>query len=188
MIAAGLLAKKALELGLQPRPWVKSTLAPGSAAVMEYLARAGLDTCLDKLGFSLVAYGCTSCIGNSGPLPESVAAAVRESGLASVAVLSGNRNFEGRINPDVRMNYLASPPLVVAYALAGTMDIDLTSEPIGESFDGRPVTLADIWPDGREIAEVARTAVGPDTYTTMYDSLMAGDEQWRAIPAHARQL
>ncbi|WP_405671765.1 aconitate hydratase AcnA [Streptomyces sp. NBC_01530] len=188
MIAAGLLAKKAVELGLQPRPWVKSTLAPGSAAVMEYLARAGLDTYLDKLGFSLVAYGCTSCIGNSGPLPEPVAGPVRESGLASVAVLSGNRNFEGRINPDVRMNYLASPPLVVAYALAGTMDIDLTTDPIGVSPDGRAVTLADIWPDGREIDEVARTAIGPDTYTTMYDSLMAGDEQWRALPAEGRQL
>nr|WP_039931977.1 aconitate hydratase AcnA [Streptomyces viridochromogenes]AAU00075.1 phosphinomethylmalate isomerase [Streptomyces viridochromogenes] len=188
MIAAGLLARKAVELGLQPRPWVKSTLAPGSAAVMEYLARAGLDTYLDKLGFSLVAYGCTSCIGNSGPLPESVAGAVRESGLASVAVLSGNRNFEGRINPDVRMNYLASPPLVVAYALAGTMDIDLTTEPLGTGSDGRPVTLADIWPDSREIDEVARTAVDPGTYTQMYDSLMAGDERWRALPAHPQQL
>ncbi|MER8224370.1 aconitate hydratase AcnA [Streptomyces sp. NPDC094143] len=188
MIAAGLLARKAVELGLQPRPWVKSTLAPGSAAVMEYLARAGLDTYLDKLGFSLVAYGCTSCIGNSGPLPEGVAGPVRASGLASVAVLSGNRNFEGRINPDVRMNYLASPPLVVAYALAGTMDIDLTTEPLGVAADGRPVTLAEIWPAGREIDEVARTAVGPDTYAAMYASLMAGDEQWRALPVHPQQL
>jgi len=188
MIAAGLLAKKAVELGVHPRPWVKSTLAPGSAAVMEYLARAGLDSCLDKLGFSLVAFGCTSCIGNSGPLPQGVSEAVRASGLASVAVLSGNRNFEGRINPDVRMNYLASPPLVVAYALAGTMDIDLTTEPLGVGSDGRPVTLADIWPDSREIDEVARTALGPDTYTRMYDSLMAGDEQWRAIPANPSEL
>ncbi|MFG2527466.1 aconitate hydratase AcnA [Streptomyces sp. NPDC048516] len=188
MIAAGLLAKKAVERGLQPRPWVKSTLAPGSAAVMEYLAHAGLDTYLAKLGFNLVAYGCTSCIGNSGPLPDGVGAAVRESGLASVAVLSGNRNFEGRINPDVRMNYLASPPLVVAYALAGTMDIDLTHDPIGAAPDGSPVRLADIWPDGREVADVARTAVSPDVYTAMYESLVAGDDRWRALPAQPREL
>ncbi|MEU3529481.1 aconitate hydratase AcnA [Streptomyces sp. NPDC038707] len=188
LIAAGLLAKKAVELGLQPRPWVKSTLAPGSAVVMEYLASAGLDTYLDKLGFSLVAFGCTTCIGNSGPLPEGVATAVRDSGLASVAVLSGNRNFEGRINPDVRMNYLASPPLVVAYALAGTMDIDLTTEALGVGSDGRPVTLADIWPDSREIDEVVRKTVDPAAYTTIYDSLMAGDQEWQALRARPRQL
>ncbi|HEV2376575.1 MAG TPA: aconitate hydratase AcnA [Streptosporangiaceae bacterium] len=182
MITAGLLAKQAVELGLQPRPWVKSTLAPGSAVVMEYLARAGLDGYLAKLGFALVAYGCTTCIGNSGPLPASVSGVVRDAGLACVAVLSGNRNFEGRVHPDVRMNYLASPPLVVAYALAGTMDIDLTTEPLGTGAGGRPIYLADVWPDSQQVAQAVAAAAGPDSHGTVYAQLMRGDERWRALP------
>ena len=152
MIGAALLAKKAVEAGLERKPWVKTTLAPGSKVVMDYYERAGLTPYLEKLGFNLVGYGCTTCIGNSGPLPEAISEAVAASDLAVVSVLSGNRNFEGRINPDVKMNYLASPPLVVAYALAGTMDIDLTTEPLGTGTSGQPVYLSDLWPSPAEIS------------------------------------
>ncbi len=154
MVGAALLARNAVEAGLSRKPWVKTTLAPGSKVVMDYYERAGLTPYLEKLGFNLVGYGCTTCIGNSGPLPEAISAAVADSDLAVVSVLSGNRNFEGRINPDVKMNYLASPPLVVAYALAGTMDIDLTTEPIGTGADRKPVYLTDIWPSPAEVEEV----------------------------------
>src|ERR671933_204518 len=153
MLGAGLLAKKAVERGLKAKPWVKTSLAPGSKVVMEYYERAGLIPYLEALGFHLVGYGCTTCIGNSGPLPEEISGAVNDADLAVVSVLSGNRNFEGRINPDVKMNYLASPPLVVAYALAGTMDIDLLDDPIGQTADGEDVYLRDIWPSEQEIAE-----------------------------------
>ena len=149
MIAAGLLAKNAVERGLESKPWVKTSLAPGSKVVMEYYDKAGLVDSLESLGFHLVGYGCTTCIGNSGPLPEEVSSVVNAEDLAVVSVLSGNRNFEGRINPDVKMNYLASPPLVVAYALAGTMDIDLLDEPLGQGSDGADVYLKDIWPSRR---------------------------------------
>ena len=159
MVGAALLAKKAVEAGLERKPWVKTTLAPGSKVVMDYYERAGLTPYLEKLGFNLVGYGCTTCIGNSGPLPEAISEAVNDSDLAVVSVLSGNRNFEGRINPDVKMNYLASPPLVVAYALAGTMDIDLTSEPLGTGKSGQPVYLSDLWPSPQEIADIVQNAV-----------------------------
>src|SRR6202040_43668 len=151
MLGAGLLARNAVQRGLNVKPWVKTSLAPGSKVVTEYLDRAGLTEYLEALGFHLVGYGCTTCIGNSGPLPEEISAVVSENDLAVVSVLSGNRNFEGRINPDVKMNYLASPPLCVAYALAGTMDIDLYDEPLGEDSDGEPVYLKDIWPDSSEV-------------------------------------
>src|SRR5262249_53245507 len=153
MLAAGLLAKKAVERGLSSKPWVKTSLAPGSQVVSDYLKEAGLTPYLDKLKFHLVGYGCTTCIGNSGPLPPSISKAIEEGGLVAAAVLSGNRNFEGRINPDVRANYLASPPLVVAYSLAGRIDIDLTSEPLGAGKDGKPVYLKEIWPSLKEINE-----------------------------------
>ena len=159
MVGAALLAKNAVERGLTRKPWVKTTLAPGSKVVMDYYERAGLLPYLDKLGFNLVGYGCTTCIGNSGPLPPAISEAVNDNDLAVAAVLSGNRNFEGRINPDVKMNYLASPPLVVAYALAGTMDIDMNHEPLGSDAEGKPVYLADIWPSPKEIADVVQTAV-----------------------------
>jgi aconitate hydratase len=182
MIGAALLAKKAVERGLERKPWVKTTLAPGSKVVMDYYQRAGLLPYLEKLGFHLVGYGCTTCIGNSGPLPEAISAAVSASDLAVVSVLSGNRNFEGRINPDVKMNYLASPPLVVAYALAGTMDLDLSTEPLGLDADGDPVHLADIWPSPQEIQDVIATAISSEMFTTDYADVFAGDERWRSLP------
>ncbi|RKS77640.1 aconitate hydratase [Motilibacter peucedani] len=182
MIGAALVAKKAVELGLTSKPWVKTTLAPGSKVVMDYYERAGLTPYLDKLGFNLVGYGCTTCIGNSGPLPDEVSAAVNEADLAVVSVLSGNRNFEGRINPDVKMNYLASPPLVVAYALAGTMDMDITTEPLGTSTDGSPVYLRDIWPTAAEIEGVVEQAIESEMFTRDYADVFAGDERWRALP------
>jgi aconitate hydratase len=182
MIGAALLAKKAVELGLNRKPWVKTTLAPGSKVVMDYYERAGLTPYLDKLGFNLVGYGCTTCIGNSGPLPEEVSAAVNEADLSVVAVLSGNRNFEGRINPDVKMNYLASPPLVVAYALAGTMDLDLTTDPLGIGTDGKPVYLADLWPTGAEIERVIESAIASEMFTRDYADVFAGDERWQGLP------
>jgi aconitate hydratase len=185
MVGAALLAKKAVEAGLESQPWVKTTLAPGSKVVMDYYERAGLTPYLEKLGFNLVGYGCTTCIGNSGPLSEGVSAAVAENDLAVVSVLSGNRNFEGRINPDVKMNYLASPPLVVAYALAGTMDIDLTTEPIGTGSSGQPVYLRDLWPDPAEIDEVVRTAVAAEMFTRDYADVFAGDENWRELEVPA---
>ncbi|MET7423895.1 aconitate hydratase [Dactylosporangium sp. NPDC005555] len=182
MIGAGLLARNAVERGLTTKPWVKTTLAPGSKVVTDYYERAGLTAYLNKLGFNLVGYGCTTCIGNSGPLPEAVSAAVNEHDLSVVSVLSGNRNFEGRINPDVKMNYLASPPLVVAYALAGTMDLDLTSEPLGTGSDGEPVYLRDIWPTPKEVEDTIAAAIGSDLYTSRYADVFAGDEQWQSLP------
>ena len=181
MIGAGLLAKAAVEKGLSTKPWVKTTLAPGSKVVTDYYERSGLTPYLDKLGFQTVGYGCTTCIGNSGPLPEEVSAAVDEGDLAVVSVLSGNRNFEGRINPDVKMNYLASPPLVVAYALAGTMDLDLTTEPLGTGSDGEPVFLADIWPSAAEVSDIVGSAVTGDMYASSYADVFAGDDRWKAI-------
>jgi aconitate hydratase len=181
MVGAALVAKKAVEAGLERRPWVKTTLAPGSKVVMDYYERAGLTPYLEKLGFNLVGYGCTTCIGNSGPLPEAISAAVAENDLAVVSVLSGNRNFEGRINPDVKMNYLASPPLVVAYALAGTMDIDLTSEPLGTGSDGTPVYLADLWPAPAEIAAIVRDSVAAEMFTRSYAGVFAGDQRWQEL-------
>ncbi|MGW3620207.1 aconitate hydratase [Micromonospora arida] len=182
MIGAALLARNAVEKGLSRKPWVKTTLAPGSKVVMDYYERAGLTPYLDKLGFNLVGYGCTTCIGNSGPLPEEVSAAVNEHDLSVVSVLSGNRNFEGRINPDVKMNYLASPPLVVAYALAGTMDIDLANEPIGEDSEGNPVYLRDIWPNSAEIQDVIAQAIGATGFSAAYADVFAGDERWQSLP------
>jgi aconitate hydratase A / 2-methylisocitrate dehydratase len=182
MIGAALLARNAVDRGLTRKPWVKTTLAPGSKVVMDYYDRAGLTPYLDKLGFNLVGYGCTTCIGNSGPLPEAVSAAVNEADLTAVSVLSGNRNFEGRINPDVKMNYLASPPLVVAYALAGTMDLDITTEPLGTGSDGQPVFLADIWPSAAEIDEVIAAAIGATGFSAAYQDVFAGDEQWQSLP------
>ncbi len=181
MIGAALVAKKAVEAGLERKPWVKTTLAPGSKVVMDYYERAGLTPYLEKLGFSLVGYGCTTCIGNSGPLPEAISAAVAENDLAVVSVLSGNRNFEGRINPDVKMNYLASPPLVVAYALAGTMDIDLINEPIGTGSSGQVVYLRDLWPTPAEIEQIVETAVAAEMFTRDYADVFSGDERWQDL-------
>jgi aconitate hydratase len=181
MVGAALLARKAVERGLNRKPWVKTTLAPGSKVVMDYYERAGLLPYLDKLGFNLVGYGCTTCIGNSGPLPPAISEAVNDHDLAVVSVLSGNRNFEGRINPDVKLNYLASPPLVVAYALAGTMDIDLAREPLGSDSEGRPVYLADIWPSPEEIADVVQHAVAEEMFTRDYADVFHGDDNWRAL-------
>jgi aconitate hydratase len=188
MIGAGLVAKKAAELGLQRKPWVKTSLAPGSKVVTDYLDDAGLTRYLDELGFSLVGYGCTTCIGNSGPLPEAVSSAVHDGDLVVAAVLSGNRNFEGRINPDVRANYLASPPLVVAYAIAGRMDFDPYNEPIGTGRDGRSVFLRDIWPTQQEIEDVMRRSVRPEMFQRQYASVFEGDAQWRALPTPESDL
>jgi aconitate hydratase len=185
MIGAGLLAKRAVERGLTTKPWVKTTLAPGSRVVMDYYHRAGLIPYLDKLGFNLVGFGCTTCIGNSGPIIPEVSAAVNEHDLSVVSVLSGNRNFEGRINPDVRMNYLASPPLVVAYALAGTMDIDLFTDPLGHDEAGAPVYLRDLWPSPSEVEEVIASALESDMFTRSYASVFDGDERWQALPTPA---
>ena len=182
MIGAGLVAKKALALGLQRKPWVKTSLAPGSKVVTDYLVKAGLQSSLDELGFNLVGYGCTTCIGNSGPLPDEIAADIREHGLVVCSVLSGNRNFEGRIQQDVRANYLASPPLVVAYALAGTMNVDLTSEPIGKGTGGTDVYLKDIWPTEREIQDTMLHAVTAEAFRREYSHVFEGAERWRALP------
>ncbi len=181
MVAAGLVAQRAVERGLEPKPWVKTTLAPGSRVVMDYLDRAGLTEPLARIGFDLVGFGCTTCIGNSGPLLPGVSGAVHDNDLSVAAVLSGNRNFEGRIHPDVRMNYLASPPLVVAYALAGTMDIDLTSDPLGNRSDGRPVYLADLWPSPEEITASIRTSITSDMFRQRYASVFDGDERWQTV-------
>jgi aconitate hydratase len=182
MIAAALLAKNAVERGLNRKPWVKTTLAPGSKVVMDYYERAGLTPYLDKLGFNLVGYGCTTCIGNSGPLPDEISAAVNEADLAVVSVLSGNRNFEGRINPDVKMNYLASPPLVVAYALAGSMDVDITTEPLGQDTEGNDVFLSDLWPAPDEVQRVIDEAIASEMFTKDYADVFAGDERWQGLP------
>jgi aconitate hydratase len=177
MLGAGLLARNALEKGLQRKPWVKTSLAPGSKVVTEYLDKAGLTEPLNELGFNLVGYGCTTCIGNSGPLPDEISAAVNEGDLAVVSVLSGNRNFEGRINPDVKMNYLASPPLVVAYALAGTMDWD----PLNEPFPGTDVMLADVWPSEHDVHQTIESAVQSDMFRRSYDGVFDGDERWQSL-------
>jgi aconitate hydratase len=188
MIGAGLVAKKAAALGLQRQPWVKTSLAPGSKVVTDYLDDAGLTQHLEQLGFSLVGYGCTTCIGNSGPLPESISSAIHDGDLVVAAVLSGNRNFEGRINPDVRANYLASPPLVVAYAIAGRMDFDPYNEPIGTGSDGRSVFLKDIWPTLDEIEAVVQQSVRPEMFQRQYASVFEGDDRWRALPTPDSEL
>ncbi len=185
MIGAGILARNALAKGLQRKPWVKTSLAPGSKVVSEYLDRAGLTEPLEQLGFNLVGYGCTTCIGNSGPLPEEISKVVGEEDLAVVSVLSGNRNFEGRINPDVKMNYLASPPLCVAYALAGTMDIDIVADPLGEDAEGNEVHLRDIWPTESEIAQTIEQAVQSDMFRKSYAEVFAGDEHWNGLEVPA---
>ncbi len=182
MIGAGLLAKRAVEKGLRRKPWVKTTLAPGSKVVMDYYEKAGLTSSLEQLGFNLVGYGCVTCIGNSGPLPQEISAAVNENDLAVSAVLSGNRNFEGRINPDVKMNYLASPPLVVAYALAGTMDHDFEKDPLGVDSSGTPVYLKDIWPSSTEIEEVIAKSISSEMFTKDYASVFEGDHRWKSLP------
>jgi aconitate hydratase len=182
MIGAGLLAKKAVERGLHVKPWVKTSLAPGSKVVTDYLQAAGLTQYLDKLNFHLVGYGCTTCIGNSGPLPESIGTAIKENNLIAVAVLSGNRNFEGRIHPMVRANYLASPPLVVAYSLAGRMDLDLTTEPLGSDTAGKPVYLKDIWPSPQEIETTVRAAVSTSQFKKQYGQVYEGDTRWKSMP------
>ncbi|PTN00310.1 MULTISPECIES: aconitate hydratase AcnA [Streptomyces] len=182
MVAAALVAKKAVEKGLTRKPWVKTTLAPGSKVVTDYFDKAGLTPYLDKVGFNLVGYGCTTCIGNSGPLPEEVSKAVNDHDLAVTSVLSGNRNFEGRINPDVKMNYLASPPLVVAYAIAGSMKVDITRDALGTDQDGNPVYLKDIWPSEAEVNDVVANAIGEDMFNKSYADVFAGDAQWQALP------
>jgi aconitate hydratase len=181
MIGAGLVARKARALGLTRKPWVKTSLAPGSQVVSEYLNAAGLQEDLDAVGFNLVGYGCTTCIGNSGPLQPEISAAIAEGDLVATAVLSGNRNFEGRISPDVRANYLASPPLVVAYALAGDMSIDLTTEPLGTSKDGKPVYLKDIWPTNKEIADLVHATVTREAFQKKYADVFKGDAKWQGV-------
>jgi aconitate hydratase len=182
MIAAGLVAKKAVEKGLRSCPWVKTSLAPGSKVVTDYLDQAGLTPYLEQLRFNLVGYGCTTCIGNSGPLPEAVSAAIAEGELVVCSVLSGNRNFEGRIQQEVRANYLASPPLVVAFALAGRIDLDLQRDPIGKGKDGKPVYLKDIWPSSREVDELVRNSIKSSMFQKSYGEVFTGDERWRGLP------
>ena len=182
MLGAGILARNAVARGLRSKPWVKTSLAPGSKVVTEYLDRAGLTGPLEALGFNLVGYGCTTCIGNSGPLPPEISAAINENDLVAVSVLSGNRNFEGRIHADVKMNYLASPPLVVAYALAGTMDIDIAGAPLGEDPDGHPVYLRDIWPSEREVAQTIEQAIATDMFRKSYGKVFDGDKRWNSLP------
>jgi aconitate hydratase len=181
MMAAGLLAKKAVEKGLIRKPWVKTTLAPGSQVVTDYYNKSGLTQYLDALGFNLVGYGCTTCIGNSGPVAPEISSAIQDNDLAAVAVLSGNRNFEGRINPDVKMNYLASPPLVVAYAIAGTMAIDLQNDSLGNDLNGNPVYLRDIWPSTQEIADVIDSSIDANMFTSRYKDVFAGDARWQNL-------
>ena len=188
MVAAGLVAKKALDRGLRVKPWVKTSLAPGSRVVTDYLEKAGLRDALDAQGFHLVGYGCTTCIGNSGPLPEPVREAIERGGLTVAAVLSGNRNFEGRVHALTRANYLASPPLVVAYALAGSMTVDIATEPLGEGSDGEPVHLRDVWPTNAEIDAAVRSSVAPEMFERRYADIFAGDDAWRAIEAPGERL
>jgi aconitate hydratase len=182
MMAAALLARNAVEKGLSVKPWVKTSLAPGSKVVMDYYEKAGLIPYLEKLGFHLVGFGCTTCIGNSGPLPDEVSAAVQASDLAVTAVLSGNRNFEGRINPDVKMNYLASPPLVIAYALAGTMDLDVEADPLGTGADGQPVYLRDVWPTPADVERVVADSITKEMFSHDYADVFAGDDRWQSLP------
>jgi aconitate hydratase len=182
MLGAALLAKNAVDKGLAVKPWVKTTMAPGSKVVTDYYERSGLWPYLEKLGYHLVGYGCTTCIGNSGPLPDEISAAVNEADLAVVSVLSGNRNFEGRINPDVKMNYLASPPLVIAYGLAGTMDFDFETQPLGQDPEGNDVFLRDIWPSPQDVQATIDSAISQEMYTGRYADVFAGDERWRSLP------
>jgi aconitate hydratase len=188
MLGAGLLAKKAVERGLKSQPWVKTSLAPGSKVVTDYLNAAGVSEYLDKLGFNLVAYGCTTCIGNSGPLPDHIGAAVKDNNLVAVSVLSGNRNFEGRVNPLVRANYLASPPLVVAYALAGRMDVDLYNEPLGDDQEGKPVYLREIWPTPVEVENTLRSVLTTEMFRTQYDNVFLGDARWQNLQSPTGDL
>ncbi|MEO6792192.1 MAG: aconitate hydratase AcnA [Mycobacterium sp.] len=188
MLGAALLARKAVEKGLRTKPWVKTTMAPGSQVVTDYYDKAGLWPYLEKLGFYLVGYGCTTCIGNSGPLATEISAVINDNDLTATAVLSGNRNFEGRINPDVKMNYLASPPLVVAYALAGTMDFDFEHEPLGTDSDGADVFLADIWPTQQEISDTIAASISQEMFVTNYADVFAGDDRWRALPTPAGNI
>ena len=181
LIGAGLLAKKAVELGLETKPWVKTSLAPGSQVVTDYLAKAGLNVFLDKLGFNLVGYGCTTCIGNSGPLPDAIVKAIEKENIYAVSVLSGNRNFEGRISPHIKANYLASPPLVVAYALAGHMEFDLYNEPLGKTKEGRDIFLKDIWPSNKEIEVTLREALNAEMFVKRYSNISEGPKQWQEI-------
>jgi aconitate hydratase len=185
MVGAALLARNAVERGLSSKPWVKTSVAPGSQVVSDYYEKAGLWPYLNKLGFNLVGYGCTTCIGNTGPLPEEISAAINDNDLSVTAVLSGNRNFEGRISPDVKMNYLASPPLVVAYALAGTMDFDFASQPLGRDTDDNDVFLEDIWPSPKEIQDVIDSSITREMYIDDYADVFAGDERWRSLPTPA---
>ncbi len=182
MLGAALLARNAVNRGLTVKPWVKTTMAPGSQVVTDYYEKAGLWPYLEKLGYNLVGYGCTTCIGNSGPLPDEISAAVNEADLTVVSVLSGNRNFEGRINPDVKMNYLASPPLVIAYALAGTMDFDFETQPLGTDADGTEVYLADIWPKASEISEVMASSINKEMFASSYADVFDGGERWKSLP------
>ena len=187
LIAAGLLARNAHEKGLTSKPWVKTSLAPGSQVVTEYLEKAGLQGDLNALGFNLVGYGCTTCIGNSGPLAEEISEAIGSKDLVVASVLSGNRNFEGRVNPDTRANYLASPPLVVTYALTGTMRTNVTTEPLGTGKDGKPVYLKDIWPTSKEVADLIRTTINEDMFRTRYADVFKGDAHWRKITVSGGQ-
>ena len=188
MVGAGLVARNAVAKGLKRKPWVKSSLAPGSRVVTEYLEKSGLDQPLNELGFQTVGYGCTTCIGNSGPLPESVANAVTNGDLVAASVLSGNRNFEGRVNPLVKANYLASPPLVVAYSLVGTVDIDLDTEPLGQDRDGNDVFLRDLWPTQKEIADTIASSMTPEMFTEQYASAAVGPAEWQAIQSSDADL
>ncbi|MGH7179004.1 MAG: aconitate hydratase AcnA, partial [Tepidisphaeraceae bacterium] len=188
MVAAGLVAKRAVEKGLKVPGYVKTSLAPGSKVVTDYLEKAGLSPFLDQLGFNTVGYGCTTCIGNSGPLPDAVARAIEANELVVASVLSGNRNFEGRINPHVKANYLASPPLVVAYALAGTVDVDLSTDPLGNDTDGKPVFLRDVWPSQREVNEVMSRCISPEMFRGQYDNVGAKNDEWNKIPVKGGDL
>lgn len=188
MVAAGLVAKKAVELGIAPKPWVKTSLAPGSQVVTDYYKKSGLDKYLEAIGFNLVGYGCTTCIGNSGPLPEEISHAIKDNKLASTAVLSGNRNFEGRIHPDVKFSYLASPPLVVIYALAGTINIDLNNDPIAQDKNGRNVFFKDLWPDIKEVQDIVATKLTADMFNTRYAKVYEGDENWQTISVPESEL
>ena len=181
LIGAGLLAKKAVEKGLQVKPWVKTSLAPGSQVVTDYLAKAGLNTYLDQLGFNLVGYGCTTCIGNSGPLPENIVEAIQKENIYAVSVLSGNRNFEGRISPHIKANYLASPPLVVAYAIAGHMEVDLYKDPLGKDKDGKDIFLKDIWPSNKEIEDTLKSSLNAEMFMQRYSNVSEGPTQWQKI-------
>jgi Aconitase A len=187
LIGAGLLAKKAIEKGLQVKPWVKTSLAPGSQVVTDYLAKAGLNTYLDQLGFNLVGYGCTTCIGNSGPLPENIVEAIQKENIYAVSVLSGNRNFEGRISPHIKANYLASPPLVVAYAIAGHMEVDLYKDPLGKDKEGTDVFLKDIWPSNKEIEDTLKDCLNAEMFIQRYSNVSEGPTQWQKIKTDKSQ-